>query len=65
MSFTRDRLVENFLWAVRHTYEAQLGYSRKVVTKLISLTSTIDVVYDLYGTLDELELFTNAVDRLN
>lgn len=32
-------------------------------TKLVSLITVIDDVYDVFGTLDELELFTNVVDR--
>ncbi|NP_001268167.1 (+)-alpha-phellandrene synthase [Vitis vinifera] len=62
-SFSRDRLVENFLWAVGFIFEPQFGYCRRMLTKLISLITTIDDVYDVYGTLDELELFTDAVDR--
>ncbi|KAL6327456.1 hypothetical protein AAG906_019769 [Vitis piasezkii] len=62
-SFARDRLVENFLWAVGFIFEPQFGYCRRMLTKLISLITTIDDVYDVYGTLDELELFTDAVDR--
>ncbi|KAJ4981113.1 hypothetical protein NE237_031950 [Protea cynaroides] len=37
--------------------------SRKGLTKLICLLTVIDDIYDVYGSLDELELFTHAVDR--
>ncbi|CAN4078283.1 unnamed protein product [Withania somnifera] len=63
MSFVRDRLVEGFLWAVGFTPNPQLGYCRKFSTKLAVLLTTIDDIYDVYGTLDELELFTDIVDR--
>ena len=63
MSFTRDRLVENFLWAVGHAFEPQFGYCRKIITKVLALIVTIDDIYDIYGTLDELEIFTDAIDR--
>ena len=56
--------MENFLWAMGTIFEPQFGCCRRMITELISLITTIDDVYDLYGTLEELELFTDAVDRL-
>ena len=53
----------NFLWTVGMTFESQYGYGRRMSTKVNTFITIIDDVYDVYGTLDELELFTDAVDR--
>ncbi|KAG2709342.1 hypothetical protein I3843_05G213000 [Carya illinoinensis] len=63
LSLARDRLMENFLWTVGVSFQPRLGYNRRVLTKVNALITTIDDVYDVYGTLDELELFTDAVER--
>ncbi|XP_059431229.1 myrcene synthase, chloroplastic-like [Corylus avellana] len=63
LSFARDRLMENFLWTVGVIFQTQFGYCRRISTKINVLITTIDDVYDVYGTLDELELFTDAVER--
>lgn len=63
MRFARDRLVESFLWTVGIGFEPQLSYYRRMSTKVNALITIIDDVYDVYGTLDELQLFTNAVER--
>jgi len=63
LSFSRDRLMECFFWTVGMAFEPQISDLRKGLTKVTSLITTIDDVYDVYGTLEELELFTAAVER--
>ncbi|XP_024046987.1 gamma-terpinene synthase, chloroplastic-like [Citrus clementina] len=63
LHFARDRIMENFFWALGEVWEPQFEYCRRMSTKVNALITTIDDVYDVYGTLDELELFTNAVER--
>ncbi|CAN1127988.1 Alpha-terpineol synthase, chloroplastic [Linum perenne] len=65
LEFARDRLVESFQWAVALAPEPQFSYCRKVMSKLTSLINVIDDVYDVYGSLDELCLFTSAIQRWN
>ena len=64
LSFTRDRLVEHFLWALGFQYLPQFSHGRRTLARINCMLTTLDDVYDLYGTLDELELLANAVERL-
>ncbi|KAL5568212.1 hypothetical protein UlMin_024787 [Ulmus minor] len=63
LEFARDRLMENFLWTVGVGFEPQFGYCRRMSTQVNALITVIDDIYDVYGTLEELELFTDAVER--
>ncbi|XP_019453759.1 PREDICTED: tricyclene synthase EBOS, chloroplastic-like isoform X2 [Lupinus angustifolius] len=65
ISFSRDRLMECFFWTVGMVFEPQFSHVRKGLTKVTSLITIIDDVYDVYGTLDELELFSAAVESWN
>ncbi|KAG4120611.1 hypothetical protein ERO13_D11G154666v2 [Gossypium hirsutum] len=63
LNFVRDRLTECFFWTVRVVSQPQLRHCRKVLTKVASFVTTIDDIYDVHGTLDELESFTDVVQR--
>ncbi|OVA10095.1 Terpene synthase [Macleaya cordata] len=63
LGFARDRLVENFLWAVGFNFEPRFRNFRRQLTKVNSLITTIYDIYDVYGSLDELKLFTDGVQR--
>ncbi|KAG6701058.1 hypothetical protein I3842_08G145300 [Carya illinoinensis] len=63
MGFARDRLMVNFLWTVGKSFQPHFGYGRRMITKLNCLITTIDDIYDVYGSLDELELFTDIIER--
>ncbi|CAN4103551.1 unnamed protein product [Withania somnifera] len=63
MKFTRDRVVELFLWSVGFTSEPKFGYSHIWSTKFGELITIFDDMYELHGTLKELKLFTDIVER--
>ncbi|PHU01414.1 (-)-camphene/tricyclene synthase, chloroplastic [Capsicum chinense] len=62
LPFARDRIVEAFLWIVGTMFEPQHSNFRRMLTKVAALVTAIEDIYDVYGTLDELEVFTHAVD---
>ncbi|GMJ06374.1 terpene synthase 03 [Hibiscus trionum] len=63
VSFSRDRLMENYIWAMGIVFEPQLSTCRTNLTRFVCILTAIDDMYDVYGTLPELELFTEAVNR--
>uniref|UniRef100_A0AAN0LWU8 Terpene synthase n=1 Tax=Olea europaea TaxID=4146 RepID=A0AAN0LWU8_OLEEU len=65
LPFARDRVVECYFWILAVYFEPEYSISRKILTKVITMFSVIDDIYDVYGTLDELTLFTDATERWN
>nr|AGW18161.1 terpene synthase 4-1 [Copaifera langsdorffii] len=63
LPFARNRLVEAYFWILGVYFEPCYSLARRIMTKVISLTSVIDDIYDVYGTLEELQLFTEAIDK--
>ncbi|KAI7992762.1 hypothetical protein LOK49_LG12G02338 [Camellia lanceoleosa] len=63
LPFVRDRVVENYLWSLGEAFEPKFQNFRSMETRINILATCVDDVYDAYGTLDELQLFTNAIDR--
>ncbi|KAF4371202.1 hypothetical protein F8388_020929, partial [Cannabis sativa] len=61
--FARDRMVELYFWMLGIYYEPKYSRARKLTTKISALISITDDIYDAYGTIDELELLTQAMQR--
>lgn len=56
--------MECFFWTTGVIFEPQYEFCRKILTKVNTLVTTIDDIYDVYGTLEELEVFTRIIERL-
>ncbi|KAJ1441934.1 Terpenoid cyclases/protein prenyltransferase alpha-alpha toroid [Sesbania bispinosa] len=63
LPFARNRIIECYFWILGVYYEPKYSLGRKLMTKVLSLASVIDDIYDAYGTLEELQLFTKAIER--
>ncbi|XP_076936082.1 sesquiterpene synthase TPS1-like [Bidens hawaiensis] len=63
LHFVRDRLVELYFWVVGVYFEPQYSRSRIFLTKVIKMATVLDDTYDNYGTYEELEIFTEAIQR--
>ncbi|XP_022717949.1 (+)-delta-cadinene synthase isozyme A-like [Durio zibethinus] len=63
LPFARDRLVEGYFWILGVYFEPQYSFAREILTKAIVMASTMDDIYDVHGTFEELELLTNVIER--
>ncbi|XP_047938154.1 sabinene synthase 1, chloroplastic-like [Salvia hispanica] len=63
LPFVRDRIVESYFWGVGLFEPSQYGYQRIASAKMIMLATVIDDIYDVYGTVEELQLFTDTFQR--
>lgn len=61
--YARDRVVEAYFWPLAMSYEPKYSTGRRILGKLIACISLLDDTYDAYGTVEELELFTQAIQR--
>ncbi|VFQ74701.1 unnamed protein product [Cuscuta campestris] len=62
-SYTRSRVAESFLWSVGFVEQPQYEYCRNLISKSIEMVSVIDDVYDVYATLQEAQILTDAITR--
>ncbi len=62
LRFFRDRLLEHYLWSILMIFEPKYETARVITTKLASMITIIDDVYDVYGLLEELELLTDFIN---
>lgn len=63
LPYVRDRLVEGYFWILGVYFEPQYSCLRMFLTKSCVWLIVIDDTFDNYGTYEELEIFTQAVER--
>lgn len=65
LPFARDRPLECFLWSVGLLPEPKYSMCRIELAKAIAILLVIDDIFDTYGKMDELVLFTDAIRRFS
>nr|XP_009757910.1 PREDICTED: 5-epi-aristolochene synthase 1-like [Nicotiana sylvestris] len=63
LPYARDRVVECYFWALGVYFEPQYSQARVMLVKTISMISIVDDTFDAYGTVKELEAYTDAIQR--
>ncbi|XP_045827315.1 probable terpene synthase 2 isoform X2 [Trifolium pratense] len=63
LPYARERIEESCFWAMGAYFEPRYSAARSILTKLVIIITCIDDTYDAYGKIDELELFTKAIER--
>uniref|UniRef100_A0A1W7HBY8 Putative geraniol synthase n=1 Tax=Scoparia dulcis TaxID=107240 RepID=A0A1W7HBY8_SCODU len=63
LSFSRNQPKECFLWAVGILPEPKYSAPRIDLAKAVAMLIVLDDVYDAHGTMDDLSLFTHAIQR--
>ncbi|XP_010412653.1 PREDICTED: alpha-humulene/(-)-(E)-beta-caryophyllene synthase-like [Camelina sativa] len=65
LPYARNRTVESYLWAVGAYFEPRYSQARIYLAIVVILLTLVDDTYDAYGTIEELEPFTNALITWN
>ncbi|XP_026457905.1 (-)-alpha-terpineol synthase-like [Papaver somniferum] len=65
LNFARDRLVGSFLFSIGISAEAKSQRCTEWLTKVMNFVLIIDDIYDVHGSLEELEIFADVVERWN
>ncbi|XP_074310134.1 putative sesquiterpene synthase [Silene latifolia] len=63
LPYARDRLMEANTWMIGVYAEPKYSYARIISNKLFKFISIVDDTYDAYGVIQELQLFTDAIER--
>nr|XP_043630944.1 (3S,6E)-nerolidol synthase 1-like [Erigeron canadensis] len=59
----RDQPLKWYLWSMAALTDPTLSQQRILLTKTISLIYIMDDIFDVYGTIEELTIFTEAINR--
>lgn len=60
--FSRMRLVEAYFFSVGIFFQPQFSIARNIYTKAFIVETVLDDIYDAFGTIEELENFTQVIE---
>ncbi|KAF8728667.1 hypothetical protein HU200_017938 [Digitaria exilis] len=63
LTYSRDRVVECYLWSYTAYYEKEYSRARMILAKIIVLIILTDDTYDVRATLEECRKFNEAIQR--
>ncbi|KAI3711046.1 hypothetical protein L2E82_40850 [Cichorium intybus] len=63
LPYVRDRLVEMYFWILGVYFEPQHAHTRIFLVKTSMWLIVMDDTYDNYGTYEELQILTKAIER--
>ncbi|KAJ7981635.1 Terpene synthase [Quillaja saponaria] len=63
LPYARERIVEGYFWGSMATFAPQYSISRCIASKMVAVLTMVDDTYDAFGTIDELKLLTEAIQR--
>ncbi|XP_076929560.1 (E)-beta-ocimene synthase, chloroplastic-like, partial [Bidens hawaiensis] len=63
LDFIRDSLMECFFWASGIIFQPRYASNRIGLAKACAFITTIDDIYDIWESIDELEVLTDAIKR--
>ncbi|KAK6247385.1 hypothetical protein QUC31_018950 [Theobroma cacao] len=63
--YARQRIVESFFYALGIYFEPCYARGRNIIAKLAALAGILDDVYEAYGLYEELQSFTDAIQRFD
>lgn len=63
IEFARNQPIKWYLWTVATLTHPGWSEERVDLTKPISLIYIIDDIFDIYGNLEDLTLFTEAINK--
>ncbi|CAN7078497.1 unnamed protein product, partial [Brassica oleracea var. botrytis] len=63
ITYTRHRIAEAYLWSLGAYFEPHYSQARVKTAIALILFTILDDTYDAYGTMKELEIFTDAMEK--
>ncbi|KAH0870372.1 hypothetical protein HID58_077394 [Brassica napus] len=63
VTYTRHRVAEAYLWSIGAYFEPQYSQARVKTAIALIIFTMLDDTYDAYGTMEELEIFTDAIEK--